>query len=194
MILSNVEIVRCLEQGLFTIEPLSGIDPTQSPFNTSAVDLRLGSELLIPDNHAPVQLDLRKPGIAQFWAQNSKPFTITGKQPYSLAPQEFVLARTMEYVDFPLNPNEDGVCYSARVEGRSSLARCGILVHFTAPTIHAGFSGSITLEMINLGPHEFLLIPEMSVCQLIIEEVKGRPVMAPNQFKGQTSPAGVLGK
>jgi dCTP deaminase len=96
----------------------------------------------------------------------------------------------MESVDFPLN--NSGECFSARVEGRSSLARCGIPVHFTAPTIHAGFAGTITLEMINLGAHDFLLIPSMFVCQLVIEEVKGCPVNAPNQFRGQTNPAGVL--
>ena len=46
--------------------------------------------------------------------------------------------------------------------------------------------------MINLGPHEFLLYPEMYVCQLIIEEVSGNPADAPNQFAGQSKPAGVV--
>jgi dCTP deaminase len=190
MVLSNVEIIRCLDAGLFSIEPLAGRDPTQAPFNTSAVDLRLGDEVLVPDEVAPIQLDLRMPGIAQFWAMHSKAHTITEAQPLSLKPNKLVLAKTLEAVDFPLNA--EGDCFSARVEGRSSLARCGILVHFTAPTIHAGFSGTITLEMINLGPHAFLLTPGMFVCQLIIEEVKGCPVNAPNQFKGQTNPAGVV--
>lgn len=191
MILSNVEIVRCLNEGLFSISPMAGKDPTTSPFNTSAVDLRLGDEILVPDDKsAPVQLDLSKSGIAQYWAKHSKSLKITNHQPFSLTPNKLVLARTFETVNFPLN--NTGICYSARVEGRSSLARCGILVHFTAPTIHAGFSGSITLEIINLGSHDFLLKPEMFVCQLIIEEVKGCPVEAPNQFKGQSSPAGVL--
>lgn len=190
MILSNVEIVRCLNEGLFSINSLSGMDPTRSPFNTSAVDLRLGDEILVPDEKSPVQLDLRKSGIAQYWAKHSKSHTISDSQPFSLKPNKLVLARTLESVHFPINPS--GPCFSARVEGRSSLARCGILVHFTAPTIHAGFEGSVTLEIINLGSHDFLLSPKMSVCQLIIEEVKGSPVDAPNQFKGQTSPAGVL--
>jgi dCTP deaminase len=190
MILSNVEILRCLDAGLFSIQPLAGSDPTQSPFNTSAVDLRLGNEILVPQESAPIQLDLRKSGIAQFWAMHSKAHTITEAQPFSLTPRKLVLATTLEKVDFPLN--SEGGCFSARVEGRSSLARCGILVHFTAPTIHAGFAGPITLEIINLGAHDFLLSPEMFVCQLIIEEVKGNPVNAPNQFKGQTNPAGVV--
>ena len=191
MILSNVEIVRCLDEGLFSIRPLAGNDPTQSPFNTSAVDLRLGNEILVPNKQqAPIQLDLRKSGIAQFWANHSKSLIITEEQPFSLRPNQLILAKTLESVDFPLN--EEGGCFSARVEGRSSLARCGILIHFTAPTIHAGFAGTITLEIINLGAYDFLLTPNMFVCQLIVEEVKGFPANAPNQFKGQHNPAGVV--
>lgn len=191
MVLSNVEIIRCINSGLFSIGRLAGLDPTKPPFNTSAVDLRLGNEVLLPDTSVPVQLDLRKPGIAQYWAKHSKSHTITQLQPFSLIPKQFVLAKTLESVDFPINSSSE-YCYSARVEGKSSLARCGILVHFTAPTIHAGFNGTITLEIINLGSHDFLLIPEMFVCQLIIEEVRGCPVEAPNQFKGQSSAAGVV--
>lgn len=155
MILSNVEIVRCLNDGAFSIKPLAGTDPTQAPFNTTAVDLRLGNEVLVPDESSPVQLDLRKSGIAQFWATHSKAHQITQQQPYSLVPRKLVLARTLETVSFPINPS--GICYSARVEGKSSLARCGILIHFTAPTIHAGFTGSITLEIINFGAYDFCL-------------------------------------
>jgi dCTP deaminase len=188
MILSNVEILRCIERGLFSITNLADSDPTKSPFNTSAVDLRLGSEILVPDESPPVQLDLRKSGIAKYWAQHSKSHRITEHQPFSLRQNKLVLANTLETVDFPLHATD--ICYSARVEGKSSLARCGILVHFTAPTIHAGFSGRITLEIINFGSHDFLLYPEMYICQLIIEEVKGCPVQTPNQFRGQQNPAG----
>jgi dCTP deaminase len=187
MILSNVEIVNCLRQGKFKIEELPSLDPTKKPFNTSAVDLRLSDEIIIPAGNTPTQLDLRSGNIASFLAQHSISRTITDDQPYSLAPNKLVLAKTMETVDFLIS---DGECYSARVEGKSSLARCGILVHFTAPTIHAGFRGTITLEIINLGPQSLLLTPGMSICQLIIEEVKGRPLDAPNQFKGQSSAVG----
>jgi len=191
MILSNVEILRGLRERLFTIDNLAGDDPAQAPFNTSAVDLRLGEEIVIPEADSPVQLDLTKPGIAKFWQKHSSKRIISKDQPFSLTQGQFILARTIERVDFPLHENRD-IIYSARVEGKSSLARCGILVHFTAPTIHAGFNGTITLEIINLGPCTFLLTPGMYICQIIIEEVKGRPVQAPNQFKGQNSPAGVV--
>lgn len=190
MILSNTEILICIQKGLFTIEPLDVNDPAEKPFNTSAIDLRLGDEVLVPKSNFPIQLDLRKPGIAQFLHQNSDRHKISEKTPYSLKKDNFVLISTYEKVKFPLNKN--GICYCARVEGKSSIARCGVLIHFTAPTIHSGFEGPITLEILNLGPNEFLLTPKMYICQLIIEEVKGYPITTPSQFKGQTSAAGVI--
>ena len=190
MILSNSEIVRCLEGGKFSIEGIAGMNPTQKPFNTSAVDLRLASEIVVPELNTPTQLDLSQGNIASFLSQHSTSYEASENQPFSLKQNQLILAKTLERVSFPLL--DDDCCYSARVEGKSSLARCGILVHFTAPTIHAGFSGTITLEIINLGPQTFLLKPGMFVCQLIIEEVRGRPADAPNQFSGQSSAVGNL--
>jgi dCTP deaminase len=188
MILSNAEIVRCLDAGLFSIDPLAGLDPTQPPFNTSAVDLRLAREIRIPEESPNIKLDLRTSGIARFLARYTQLQEITDTQPYVLEPRKMILAQTMETVHFPLS--SAGICYSARVEGKSSLARCGMLVHFTAPTIHAGFYGPITLEMINLGAYGLLLYPGMFVCQLIIEEVQGSPADAPSQFRGQSGSTG----
>ena len=189
MILSNIEILNGIKNGCFSISPLMGNDPTQAPFNTSALDLTLAPEIVIPKFDIPIQLDLRKPGIAKLLTQNSSKITLTSQQGFALKQNQLVLGKTAETVDFPLAGKE--FCYSARVEGRSSIARCGVLVHFTAPTIHAGFQGTITLEIINLGPADFLLYPGLNICQLIIEEVKGIPSDAPNQFKGQTTPAGL---
>jgi dCTP deaminase len=109
-----------------------------------------------------------------------------------LQPNKFILARTVEKVAFPLCDTVGCTTFAARVEGKSSFARCGLLVHFTAPTIHAGFTGTITLEIINLGPFPIILEPKMYICQLIIEEVSGNPTDAPNQFRGQSAPAGKL--
>lgn len=192
MILSNVEIVACIQTNAFRINRIAGMDPARPPFNTSAVDLRLADEIFVPDQpQQPAQLDLTVPGIAQYLAQHGQRVMISRSQPYSLEPQKLVLARTHEEVDFSIPPAGTPV-YSARVEGKSSLARCGILVHFTAPTIHAGFRGTITLEIINLGPQKLLLTPDMYVCQLIIEEVKGFPIPAPNQFSGQNNAVGTV--
>jgi dCTP deaminase len=55
---------------------------------------------------------------------------------------------------------------------------------------HHGFKGTLTLEMINLGPASFMLRPGMAIAQLIVEEVKGCPIENPSQFQGQRNPAG----
>ncbi len=190
MILSNAEIIKALREGVFRIEglDLATLEPSEKPFNTSAIDLRLGNEIIITECDIPVQLDLRKSNIAKFWAANSKTEILKDDRPYVLKRNTFVLANTLEKVTFPLVA--DGQCYSARVEGKSSFARCGVLIHFTAPTIHSGWSGHITLEMMNMGPAEFLLFPKMYVCQLIIEEVRGCPIAADSQFQGQINPVG----
>ena len=65
------------------------------------------------------------------------------------------------------------------------------MVHFTAPTIHAGYSGTITLEMVNLGQYDIILRPGAYVCQLIIETVDGVPFSSVSQFQGQTRPGGI---
>jgi len=63
-------------------------------------------------------------------------------------------------------------------------------VHFTAPTIHAGFTGTSTLELINLGPCSISLYPGTPICQLIVEEVAGVPFRNESQFQGQAAPGG----
>jgi dCTP deaminase len=66
------------------------------------------------------------------------------------------------------------------------------LIHFTAPTVHPGFKGTLTLEMINLGPVPILLHVGMPIAQLIVEEVSGHPASwNPSQFQGQTTPEGI---
>jgi len=76
--------------------------------------------------------------------------------------------------------------------GESSYARCGLLIHVSAPIIHAGFEGTITLELCNLGPQAISLYPGMPICQLIVEEVRGTPFRNDSQFQGQRAPGGVV--
>lgn len=188
MILGNVGILQAMREGRLRIGDLDGTeDPGLPPFNTSAVDLHLGTKLAVPRS-APAAYDLRTQGIAKYLTDNSDQFVLTPEQPYCLGPRSLVLASTEEKVDFPIVQGQPAL--SARVEGRSSVARCGILVHFTAPTIHAGFRGTITLEIINLGPLSFLLFPGIAICQLIVERVDGDVVPTANQFRGQSTPTG----
>jgi dCTP deaminase len=152
------------------------------------VDLRLGDEVSWFNEGLAVSIDLRRGKFADLFGPNSSSRKITDDQPYALSPGKLVLANTLERVELPIV--ESGSCLAARVEGRSSLARCGVLVHFTAPTIHAGFDGRITLELINLGPIPILLYPRAFICQLIVEEVSGTPLRNDSQFQGQLRPGG----
>ncbi len=194
MILSNVEIHAAPDAKRLFIEPEptpripSGAVPC--PYQTSAVDLRLGREISYFKEGLPFNIDLRKGAFANLFGPNSITETLTEDRPFVLRPNRLVLGRTLERVKLPLSP--DGNCLAARVEGKSSYARCGLLVHFTAPTIHAGFSGTITLELINLGPCDISLYPEAPICQLIFETVQGAPIANDSQFQNQQRPGGNL--
>lgn len=194
MILSNRAIFIALDEGRLVIDPEPHPrNPTDEPdvdwpYATTAIDLRLGEEVTWLKDGLPIQIDLRRGRFAQLHGPNSEKRKITEDQPYCLYPQKFVLANTLERVELPII--DGNVSLSARVEGRSSFARCGLLVHFTAPTIHAGFNGRITLELINLGAIPILLYPKMYICQLIVEEVAGTPLRNDSQFQHQTRPSG----
>ena len=102
-------------------------------------------------------------------------------------PDKFVLGITREYVELPRRSK-----IAARVEGRSTLARLGLVVHLTAPTIHAGFSGNIVLEMYNLGKFKLILRPgRLAICQLIFERLGQAPTGAINTgFQNQSGVSG----
>ena len=195
MILSNISIHEALDKGWLKIDPQP--EPRfkmdggpKCPYQTSAVDLRLGSEIAYFREGIPAQIDLRKGDFNAMFGPLSQTHQLTENQPFVLRPGKLVLGKTLERVSFPLQP-QGIACLAARVEGKSSYARCGLLVHFTAPTIHAEFDGTITLELINLGPLDIALYPHMPICQLIIEQVHGTPFSNVSQFQGQTKPGGV---
>jgi dCTP deaminase len=194
MILSNSALFDALDARRIVIDPepsprRADDDPSvECPYNTTSVDLRLGNEVSWFNDGLAINLDLRRGKFADVFGPNSSRREIAKDQPYSLNPGKFVLANTLERVELPIEPGRP--CLSARVEGRSSFARCGLLVHFTAPTIHAGFRGRITLELINLGPIPVLLYPGTYICQLILEEVSGTPLRNDSQFQNQVQPSG----
>lgn len=195
MLLSNVQILEALGQGRIVIEPHPGYDTSKAPFSTMALDLHLDQKITIP-SELPAAIDLtREEGdIKNLISKNSHQIVLTKDQPFQLKRNRFVLAQTEEYIDLPIlsSPSVEQPCISARVEGKSSIARCGLLVHFTAPTIHNGFHGNITLEIINHGPNDFLLTLGMPICQLIFEEVAGAVTATrKNKFHGQRTPEGL---
>ncbi|MGD0511380.1 MAG: hypothetical protein ABSA33_06095 [Candidatus Micrarchaeaceae archaeon] len=90
--------------------------------------------------------------------------------------------KTEENIELPIHSR-----LAARVEGKSSLARLGIGIHVTAPTIHAGFRGPIQLEICNHGVLQVKLMAAMRVCQLIFEQTLGTPDKGyTGQFYGQS--------
>ena len=81
---------------------------------------------------------------------------------YKLKPNEFLLGSTMERVHVPFD-------LTARVDGKSSLGRLGIMIHSTAGMIDAGFTGDITLEIKNISDKPFELVHGDTVCQILFE-------------------------
>lgn len=186
-VLSNRALVAALDAGRLRIDPRPAPGPGEkdTPYDTISVDLRLGSEIFMPPTGMNLTFDVRSAGLVQTLRRVYERREI-GEGGWTLAPNEFVLGSTLERIELPLSAN----CLAARVEGRSSLARTGLLVHFTAPTIHPGFKGTIALEMINLGKIPLTLRPGLRVCQLIVETVEGEPILADSQFQGQQQGTG----
>jgi len=185
MILSNSEIRAAIQQGLIQIEPAPDFD---QQLDATSLNLRLGNLISVPRSNLSVSFDLRKPLIATTLATIYERREIQ-PEGYTLDPGKFVLASTHERIALRIVPGKR--CYAARVEGRSSFARCGLIVHFTAPTIHAGFEGPITLELINLGQYPIVLYPGVPICQLIFELVEGEVEFRASQFQHQITPNGV---
>jgi dCTP deaminase len=193
VVLSNVYVQKALKEKRLIITPQPSpslpIETTKCPYDTTAVDLRLGDEVveLVPrDPHRTI--DMSGGGFKNIADLQSVAHPITAERPYILKPGKFLLAKTHEEVTLPLDGKRPQL--AARIEGKSSFARCGLLVHFTAPTIHAGFSGTITLEMANFGPFDLILKPRMYICQLIVEEVVGTPFRNDSSFQNQKRPGG----
>jgi dCTP deaminase len=189
MILSNEEIRKALRGGEIVLVP----EPAADQYTTSAVDLFLGNQFRIWEERlfkakgAHIELNLAEQQFSQTAAAYlvDKPREADGT--VVLAPGAFVMAITREKIHLM---HESRI--AARVEGRSSLARIGLMVHLTAPTIHAGFEGHITLEMLNHSPFHLKLVPDKTrICQLIFERLGETPTSAiATGFQGQADPSG----
>lgn len=196
MILSNHEIHKALDDGRLVIQPeplprkpTPGLGKNYCPYNTSSVDLRLGYKIAVPKRGAFAYDFQDSVDIAETISNNCEIIELSPSHSYKLLPGGFVLALTLEKIALPTNHSPPYL--GARIEGRSSRARVGIIIHCTAPTVHPNWSGHLTLEMANLGPSTFLLSPEMPIAQLIIEQVEGRIIQNQSDFHEQGNPTGV---
>ena len=149
MLLSDRDIRSELESGRVVLEPY---DPAM--IQPSSVDVRIDRLFRLFDNHKYSVID-----PAQEQPELTRLVEVEKGEAFVLHPGEFVLASTYEVVTLP-----DDV--AARLEGKSSLGRLGLITHSTAGFIDPGFSGHVTLELANVATLPIKLWPGMKIGQL----------------------------
>lgn len=178
MILSDGTIRSLLAEGRLVIEPLDA-----QQIQPASVDVRLGDEFLVFRNHTSEVIDpFDKPSDLMDQAK------VSDGQAFILHPGEFVLGTTLEAIGLP----DDIV---ARVEGKSSLGRLGLLIHATAGFVDPGWKrGQITLELSNVATLPIKLWPGMKIGQLsfhTLDKPAERPYGHPDlnsKYVGQSGP------
>jgi dCTP deaminase len=149
VLLSDGDIRKEIASGRIALEPW---DPEM--VQPSSVDVRIDRYFRVFENHRYPHID-----PAEEQPDLTRLVETPGDEPFILHPGEFVLASTYEVVTLP-----DDV--SARLEGKSSIGRLGLLTHSTAGFIDAGFSGHVTLELSNVATLPIKLWPGMKIGQL----------------------------
>ena len=148
MLLSDRDIKIELEKGRVVVEPYD-----ESMLQPSSIDFRLDKFFRVFENHRYPHID---PAADQ--SDLTRMVEAAGEEPFILHPGEFVLGSTLEVVTLP----DD---LAARVEGKSSLGRLGLLTHATAGFVDPGFSGHVTLELANVATLPIKLYPGMTIGQ-----------------------------
>jgi len=149
VLLSDRDILAELEAKRVALEPF---DPAM--VQPSSIDVRLDKFFRVFENHRYPHID-----PAEDQSDLTREVAAQGEEPFILHPGEFVLGSTLEVVTLP-----DDV--AARLEGKSSLGRLGLLTHSTAGFIDPGFSGHVTLELANVANLPIKLWPGMKIGQL----------------------------
>ena len=177
MILSDRSILEAINNGRIIIEPFD-----KECLQPSSVDLHLDHRFLVFKNHTLGHIDVRK-DLSNLTQEVSS----SDDDPFMLHPGEFVLGSTSERVAVP----EDLV---ARLEGKSSLGRLGLLIHSTAGYVDAGWDGQLTLELSNVSNLPITLYPGMKIGQISFVQMTTpaeRPYGASelgSKYKGQEGP------
>ncbi|MEJ7707297.1 MAG: dCTP deaminase [Nocardioidaceae bacterium] len=149
MLLSDRDIQAEIQAQRVVLDPFD-VDMVQP----SSIDVRLDRYFRVFENHRYPHID-----PAEDQPDLTRPVEPEGAEPFILHPGEFVLGSTYEVVTLP-----DDV--AARLEGKSSLGRLGLLTHSTAGFIDPGFSGHVTLELSNAATLPIKLWPGMKIGQL----------------------------
>jgi len=170
MILSDRDIFQKIEAGEIAIS--SSQENWKSQIGASSMDLRLGRFFKLYRHGKYAVLDPKKMSDEDDLCQLVE---VPKGESFIVQPGEFVLGVTLETISLPDN-------LVARVEGRSSLGRLGIIVHSTAGFVDAGFSGTITLEITNINRMPVALYPHQRICQLAFETMSS-PALVPYSQK-----------
>ena len=177
MVLSDRSIKQAIEAGTIVIEPYSPRD-----VQPASVDFHLANKILVFRNSTLPYIDLKKevPNLTD-------EVTVDDDEPFMLHPGEFVLGSTLERLTLP----NDVV---ARIEGKSSLGRLGLMIHSTAGFIDPGWSGNLTLELANVSRLPITLYSGMRIGQISFQELTtevDRPYGSKelsSRYQGQESP------
>ena len=177
MLLSDRDIRAELSSGRVQLDPY---DPAM--IQPSSIDVRLDRFFRLFDNHKYAVID-----PSQDQPDLTRLVEPEGDEPFVLHPGEFVLGSTYESVTLP-----DDV--AARLEGKSSLGRLGLLTHSTAGFIDPGFTGHVTLELSNVATLPITLWPGMKIGQMCFFRLSS-PAEAPygsgasgSRYQGQRGP------
>ena len=177
MIYSDRSIREAVESGSIIIDPFE-----PSFVQPSSVDLRVSDGFRVFVNHRYSEIDPRSPqdDLTQL-------VEVGDDDAFMLHPGEFVLGSTLERVKL----GDDVV---ARLEGKSSLGRLGLLIHSTAGFIDPGFEGHITLELSNVATLPIAIYPGMKIGQISFYKMTtpadfpyGSPELG-SKYQGQSGP------
>lgn len=180
MILSDRDIKKYLRAGTIRVVP----KPKLADFlGSCSIDLRLGYTFGVFEHSRYPYIDPVRQEPAKDFMREVR---VRKNDPFILQPGDFVLATTIEKITLPYD-------LIARLEGRSSLGRLGIVVHSTASVFEPGFSGSVIMELSNLGRLPVALYPGMRICAVTFETLSSPAQVPYNKKKNakymhQTSP------
>ncbi|QPK94704.1 dCTP deaminase [Actinomyces sp. zg-332] len=176
MILSDIDIKKNVTSGEIVLEPYD-----EKMVQPASIDVRLDRFFRLFNNH---QCSVIDPAAPQ---PELTRLVDAGSEPFVLHPGEFVLGSTYEKVSL-------GAGIAARLEGKSSLGRLGLITHSTAGFVDPGFSGHVTLELTNIANLPILLYPGMKIGQLCFFQMSS-PCQAPygqgaigSRYQGQRGP------
>ena len=170
MRLTDIEITRSLDRGEIVMEPR----PSEDAISGVSIDVRLGGQFRVFKDHTAPFIDLSGPSAEVQQALDrvmSDQIDIPEGEAFFLHPGELALAVTYESVTLPAD-------IVGWLDGRSSLARLGLMVHVTAHRIDPGWQGKIVLEFYNSGKLPLALRPHMTIGALNFERLSS-PVAKP---------------